>query len=1393
MSSMPAGRIRSLLLFGAPLLAGLALLVGGFYLHVHFRQQYLLDYYLRALGVVAQKTESSIGALQEGFANAVQAAGNAQDVRNQVGQQHNEQANLPAAGAASRQRLAPDGAAATRSCRFRSVLDGKLRLIPGLTPAAADGLDPQRCGTASAARPCTHKLLRPAPTQQTSLSDRVGAQYRTRRDDVSVSGDLVVCAPKPLAVLDAAPECEAERSPAHACAAADFETLVGSAIAGSPLDGTTVFVSDADGRILYERGGTGLRIAALPTADDAAAAGGSASSGIPRLPRVADLGRATGVTTLPIDGVQMLLLTQPVRVMIDGANQDERWVVGALLPLNDMGAQTSVSFAAMGGVPLVLTLVLLATPFLTWMTLGPRDALRLGTALGMLGSLAAGTALLTTLAVTWYAYSAFDAQADAETARVAAAMQRNVGEELAAARATLQSFIAHRRDAARSEGTKLSEGYVVCRRLLGRQECVSDDVATPPDEAALLQALRAAPHFEMLMLADRTGQQREKWTIRSNSTPMINVGRLQFFRDAMEGRVLPTPPGALPVTLNVMASPNTGETLAIMAAPVTTGAAAAPIGVAAIVPHWVSLVNPVLPPDTSFAVVENDGRVLFHSDSGRRLFENYFAESDGAPQLRAAVFARHAARLSIDYQGRAQRVHVAPLAGTPWSLIVARDKEMLRTVALESGITRWIGFLLWGVLYGLVGMGVRALLPADPLSALWPDRAAGARYLSCVLVLALLAAWQVGAQQQLAAPAALLAALLGGVTTLLLVPLYLIPRACWSPPRLALLWSALLLCVGLALAISVPQRGLTTLIGLAWLAGGVSLLTLRSRPGGASRWSEYAYAGIGALALVTLSVLPAVVLTRDATQMSAEALARRGGWRGAALLAAHHEQVDAQYGGVDGNDVARASLAQHRWDLPGMRLGSVEQRADATAVETPPRAATPSVAWCGQAGDSDTCVLMARHLTAALLTRWPVYSEESLQLRHAVWERASDDSWYAPLTEDGAVEVRVDDPHRRAAAASRLRTAVYRLALPSGGAAPVAVALLVVLLAAAVLGLHRLAVWLFGLHLPDGVPDAGASEPSRGRLFVAPDAAALAAATETAYRVDLQRLADAEALQREAPPPQRAVLLLHLERCIAAPAWQAAVAAWLERALAQSAAVDVVSALDPAAYFADGEAAPDPATRQAQARFARALSVLRVVPVDAPAGATPDPRPIDDALARETSATPRLRGIAADLRGRLDVAGLDREALVEAVGAASEPYYRALWCALEDDERLALYHLARYGFVSPRAWPAVRRLMRRGLVRRGTAVRPMNESFRRFVLRAEARSVIASWERAGGAHRAWLRDALIAGIVVVAVVLFLARPDAIGSWVAFFTALATVGTKATDLLGLFQVRKEAKV
>jgi hypothetical protein len=127
-----------------------------------------------------------------------------------------------------------------------------------------------------------------------------------------------------------------------------------------------------------------------------------------------------------------------------------------------------------------------------------------------------------------------------------------------------------------------------------------------------------------------------------------------------------------------------------------------------------------MPPDFGFAIVDESGKVLFHSNSSRNQSENFFTESGNQERLRAAALSESDSLLNLYYQGIPHAAYVTPfseIASCPWRLIVFRDL----TAVTARHVDR---ILLFGVL-ALAYSAILALLAQCCAPIRWIIRGRG--------------------------------------------------------------------------------------------------------------------------------------------------------------------------------------------------------------------------------------------------------------------------------------------------------------------------------------------------------------------------------------------------------------------------------------------------------------------------------------------------------------------------------------------------------------------------------------------------------------------------------------------------------------------------------------------
>lgn len=161
---------------------------------------------------------------------------------------------------------------------------------------------------------------------------------------------------------------------------------------------------------------------------------------------------------------------------------------------------------------------------------------------------------------------------------------------------------------------------------------------------------------------------------------------------------------------------------------------------AAMTGQPVSFRYPILAPGIGFAVTNQVGHVLFHSDERRAVFENLLDDEGLADRLRAALAARTDAKFHAHYQTRPHQVYVRSLDDIPWAIVTFADDEILRTLHIEL-LAQTAILITFYLLLALLGTLAYVLVHgrAPPLWV-WPRREEKYRVLYAGTV------WTLGAQ-----------------------------------------------------------------------------------------------------------------------------------------------------------------------------------------------------------------------------------------------------------------------------------------------------------------------------------------------------------------------------------------------------------------------------------------------------------------------------------------------------------------------------------------------------------------------------------------------------------------------------------------------------------------------
>ena len=602
-----------------------------------------------------------------------------------------------------------------------------------------------------------------------------------------------------------------------------------------------------NGEVLYQLGGSPLRLARLEVAAD----------------------KSTRTNLANSAGNDYLVFTQPVVISLAtkaGAESPGRkWVLCGLVDTEHFRKQTwGVNYRVLEGFAFVALLLIVSWPFLNVCSLGLKGGLKVFETFFVAFSLVFTTALLTFLTLDSFTYDNMDGQLEERSPLLAQRITSNWQAELEAIADQVNQF----------NHEVLSPGSAVNRSNI--LEAVEG-----PNRAA-----RPYPWLRGACWIGTNGQQAIKWAVQSQLTPMIKLGWREYFRAIAEGRAwtAKTGPRTNGFFVEPLFSSNTGENFAAF----STGRTNDPGVVAEMDFRPLSLMNPVLPTGYGFAVIDATGKVLFHSDEKRNLRENFFNECENHPRLLAAVSGRATVQFDANYYQRRCNLRVSPLPDLPWSLVVFHEAAPLQITHLEVVGVAGCWFLIYaGAL--LLGFGLLRFFRGQRAARwLWPRRDLAATYrLVAALNLALVALGLIVALLNFDPWVTLGMAGLLPVTGLALTPLALRRRRC------APAWSG-----ALAMGLRVQaRRWVRRACGPHWLQGLAGLAS----------WDDYRYGYVSAFGslLLLVAFLPTLAFVKLASDTEMELMVKQAQMHLVGDFEARARRVRAEVLGFHATDASK--------------------------------------------------------------------------------------------------------------------------------------------------------------------------------------------------------------------------------------------------------------------------------------------------------------------------------------------------------------------------------------------------------------------------------------------------------------------------------------------------------
>lgn len=229
----------------------------------------------------------------------------------------------------------------------------------------------------------------------------------------------------------------------------------------------------------------------------------------------------------------------------------------------------------------------------------------------------------------------------------------------------------------------------------------------------------------LFFIKDDGWQDTAKKSIFETPTPVIDISSRAYFQKAKEHEILCAEGFSLNgdcFYLESIISYNTGKQVAALSA--STKADRNPgfegIPVVASTGRFYSIIKTILPFGYGFAILNNDGDVLFHSNSNLNLQENFFEEIGTSTQLEAHIFGRSSGVMKTTYHDQSTLLHVAPIKNWPISMVTFHDTSLLSLKYLEVYTLYLTVFMI--VFVGLSLIFLLGYLLEKGTAMLWSQR-----------------------------------------------------------------------------------------------------------------------------------------------------------------------------------------------------------------------------------------------------------------------------------------------------------------------------------------------------------------------------------------------------------------------------------------------------------------------------------------------------------------------------------------------------------------------------------------------------------------------------------------------------------------------------------------------
>lgn len=1100
-----------------------------------------------------------------------------------------------------------------------------------------------------------------------------------------------------------------------------------------------------------------------------------------------EISQTSNVIDVSLAGSNYRLFSHPLKLSLpcNSANSpNTTWIISGLMKSNYFQTEAwsiSVPYTILISGGFVGALIVFSWPFLKVVLAGPKDRFKPKDIYFLIFATLVVLAVITCFGLYAYVYTSVEARMDAQVEWLASEIKRNFNEELTEVLDQLETLSQNgqilnklkldetKRDAkakAQLSSTEPHNPKSLAAHARGKPDLYQQGDINKTD---ILPAILGSPdtkykYFDSVAWIDRNGMQRAKWTIKSYNTQYISATGRAYFDNIRKGRFYEL--GEHKFWLQPLISKNTGRNQVEISMEIPEES-----WIVAFDMRLLSLMDPVLPAGYGYAIIADDGKVLFHSDEDNHVGENLFQECDEDPELRSAVIGRSDKALNVRYLGEDHRFFItAPAAFPDWSLVVFRNKQPLRSVFFELLTSVSVLFLIYGLVM-MAGFTVFYIFNVvkERRTWLWPSEKKAAIYVQSIV-------------------------LLFGLSLISMTLVILLHGE-------KLVW----LIAGIGLF-----AGFVYFVNLRWGSKSPCLKYISSLLQWFKRYNRL-YVVNATLLLLLVAILPAGSFFKYAYESQAELFIKHAQYSLATALAKRDARIRSQYSNIKFTADAKSNQSESektRDQFLKERIGKPWDVYDKFFFETS-RTVTDPVASCVEVSKND--------LLAKLNAIVPLSNRASIE-RHGLRDSTSVGGvgkWESAPTGSLVLHVERGNSGQPSSQFTHLNTSVPLLGIPEFAAIAI-----VVLFIPLFLFVNYVIRKVFLLDVPQPATCSLKkllSEKIERNVFVvvnAPFVKKVPGNGSNLYLKDLPSITTssdwADTFDTPSGNGETVIALDRFDYGMDDPTINQQKLKLVENLLGKKRTLMILSSAESSLYrFSNGENGH--ANGNFDGRWAEILvsEFFTEYAEDTDDGSTfretvnqektrilaqgltdRSMKEIDElfhTLYAECASREPLQCVGLQILVQKDFITLSQEQLIARIVNQSRPYYTHIWNSCSPCERQTLGHLAQDRLLSHRD-PDIEPLLRRGLIVKEHDLHLFNESFRQFIKSGDRVSFVAEHDKQAQQGSLWqiLKVPILVAMLAITAFLFLTQQDLYSRSLALVTGITTLIPALFKMVSMFQ-------